>query len=92
MPKFVRRCQNRLRGLGLLFKFRGDGILCLMLDEMLAGNTLVYRANRPNAQFGLPTGHEQRVGQWTSEGLRPIPLDATLRQSVEQCRATITAK
>jgi len=63
-----------------------------MLDEMLAGSTLVYRANRPNAQFGLPTGHEQRVGQWTSEGLRPIPLDATLRQSVEQCRATITAK
>lgn len=57
-----------------------------MLDEMLAGSTLIYRANRPNAQFGLPTGHEQRVGQWTSEGLRPIPLDATFRQGVEQCQ------
>ena len=63
-----------------------------MLDEMLGGNTLIYRASRPNAQFGLPTGHEQRVGQWTSEGLRPFPLDATFRQSVEQCRTAIDGK
>lgn len=63
-----------------------------MLNEMLAGSTLMYRANRPNAQFGLPTGQEQRVGQWTSEGLRPIPLDGAFRQSVEHCRAAINAK
>lgn len=63
-----------------------------MLDEMLGGNTLIYRANRPNAQFGLPTGHEQRVGQWTSEGLRPIRLDVTFRQSIDQCRTAMNAK
>jgi|GEM_PF-1461232 len=63
-----------------------------MLDEMLAGSTLIYRANRPNAQFGLPTSHGQRVGQWTTEGLRPIPLDATFRQGVEQCRTAMNAK
>jgi len=60
-----------------------------MLDEMLAGSALIYRANRPNAQFGLPTG---RVGQWTSEGLRPFTLDAAFRQGVEHCRATTSTK
>lgn len=63
-----------------------------MLDEMLAGSTLIYRANRPNTQFGLPTGYEQRVGQWTSEGQRPYPLDATFRRGVEQCQTAMNAK
>lgn len=60
-----------------------------MLNEMLGGSALIYRANRSNAQFGLPTGQEQRVGQWTSDGMRPIPLDASFKQAVEYCREAI---
>lgn len=63
-----------------------------MLDEMLADSSLIFRVNRPNTQLGLPTVQEQQVGQWTSEGQRPIPLDATFHQAVEKYQSIMAVR
>jgi hypothetical protein len=55
-----------------------------MLGEMLAGQGLVYRQAAQTTSYGLP-GNEQAVGQITREGLRPIPLDDSLRAGLATC-------
>ena len=56
-----------------------------MLDELLAGKGLVYRSAVATPAYGLATGAERSVGQITSEGLRPYPLDGSFRASLVTC-------
>ncbi len=59
-----------------------------MLDEMLAGQGLVFRSATTAPIYGLPTGAEQSVGQVTAKGLRPYPLDESLRAGLTVCGIT----
>jgi hypothetical protein len=56
-----------------------------MLREMLAGQSLIYRQAQAAPSYGLPSSQTYRVGQFTNEGLRPIPLDASFRAALAQC-------
>lgn len=56
-----------------------------MLAEMLAGSGLVFRAAGTTNSYGLPTGAGQRIGQITKDGLRPFPLDESLRTGLAMC-------
>ena len=57
----------------------------IMLAEMRAGKGLIYRAAAVTGSYGLPTGAEQKVGQITKDGLRPIPLDESFRAGLVKC-------
>lgn len=56
-----------------------------MLEEMLAGRSLLYRQANAAPAYGLPSSQTYAVGQWTSEGLRPIPLDDSFRRGLAEC-------
>ena len=56
-----------------------------MLADLRAGSGLVFRAAAATNSYGLPTGAEQRVGQITKDGLRPIPLDESFRAGLVTC-------
>lgn len=56
-----------------------------MLDEMLAGQGLLFRQKAATAQFGIPSAEVNSVGQITAKGLRPIPLDGTFRDALKAC-------
>ncbi len=57
-----------------------------MLDEMLAGQGLIYRQAQAAPAYGLPSGAANRVGQYRSdEGLVPIRLDDSFRRGLAQC-------
>lgn len=56
-----------------------------ILDEMLAGGGLVFRAAAATTSYGLPTGAEQSVGRVTKDGLRPYPLDDSFRAGLAAC-------
>lgn len=56
-----------------------------MLDEMLAGTSLIFRASASVPDYGLPSSNTYRVGQYTSKGLRPFPLDASFRAGLTAC-------
>lgn len=60
-----------------------------MLAEMRAGRTLIFRAAAAAPAYGLPNPTAAAVGQVTSDGLRPIPLDASLQAGLEQCQASM---
>lgn len=56
-----------------------------MLAEMLSGHGLIFRSAAVAPAFGLPNDRSSRVGQYTDEGLKPIPLDASFRAGVTEC-------
>ena len=56
-----------------------------MLAELLAGHGLLFRAKAAAPETGLPGPGMYRVGQITKEGLRPVPLDESLRTSLKEC-------
>lgn len=57
-----------------------------MLAEMLAGKDLIFRAVAAAPAYGLPSSAPYSVGQYTTtEGQRPIPLDASFHQSLAAC-------
>ena len=56
-----------------------------MLAELLAGHGLLFRAKAAAPETGLPGTGMYRVGQFTNEGLRPVPLDESLRTSLQEC-------
>lgn len=60
----------------------------VMLDEMLAGKGLVFRAAAATASYGLPTGGDRRVGLLTKGGIRPYPLDESFRAGLTACGIT----
>lgn len=60
-----------------------------MLREMLAGRSLLYRQAGAAPNYGLPSSQTYAVGQWTSEGLRPIPLDESFRRGLAECGITL---
>lgn len=62
-----------------------------ILDEMLAGQGLVFRAATATPAYGLPGEGEQRVGQITKNGLRPYPLDDSLRAGLNACGIVTTS-
>jgi hypothetical protein len=61
-----------------------------ILDEMLAGRGLVFRAAAASAAYGLPSDGGQRVGQITKDGLRPYPLDDSFRAGLAVCGVNAT--
>ena len=60
-----------------------------MLAEMLAGRGLIYRAAAATAAYGLPTGRDREVGQYTKDGLRPYPIDDSFRAGLAACGIAI---
>lgn len=56
-----------------------------MLAELLAGQGLLFRAKAAAPETGLPGTGMYRVGQFTNDGLRPVPLDESLRTSLREC-------
>lgn len=56
-----------------------------MLAELLAGHGLLFRAKAAAPETGLPGTGMYRVGQFTNEGLRPVPLDESLQTSLKEC-------
>ena len=56
-----------------------------MLDEMLAGKALIFRAAAVTADYGLQSSAMYRVGQSTEKGLHPIPIDASFRAGLATC-------
>ncbi|WP_334655931.1 hypothetical protein [Sphingomonas panaciterrae] len=61
-----------------------------MLDEMLAGSGLLFRPVAATLGYGLPGGANQRIGQITKDGLRPYPLDESLRAGLATCGIAAT--
>jgi hypothetical protein len=56
-----------------------------MLAELLVGHGLLFRSKAAAPETGLPGTGMYRVGQITNEGLRPVPLDESLRTSLREC-------
>lgn len=56
-----------------------------MLAELRAGHGLLYRAKAATTDTGLPDSGMYRVGQFTKDGLKPIPVDESLETSLAQC-------
>lgn len=63
----------------------GGGLAKEMLQEMLGGKGLVYRAAAASVSYGLPDGQRGAVGQYTKDGLRPYPLDDSFRSGLATC-------
>ncbi len=59
-----------------------------MLDEMLAGQTLLFRSASTALQTGIPDYLALRAGQVTAKGIRPYPLDASFRAGLVACGIT----
>lgn len=60
-----------------------------MLDEMVQGRGLLFRAAAAAQDYGLSNGAESAVGQVSSEGQRPYPLDDSFRFSLAVCGITL---
>jgi hypothetical protein len=56
-----------------------------MLAELRAGHGLIYRAAAATAAYGLPDAGMYRVGQYTKDGLKPVPVDASLEAALAEC-------
>ncbi len=56
-----------------------------MLAELRAGKGLLYRAKAAAVDTGLPDNGAYRLGQVTNDGLKPLPLDASLAQALVEC-------
>lgn len=57
-----------------------------MLDEMLAGQSLLFRAEGSGPQTGLPDYSALVAGQRNEKGdLKPIPLDGSFREGLRVC-------
>ena len=56
-----------------------------MLGEMLAGQTLIFRAAAAATDYGLQSSGMYRVGQITEKGLHPIPIDESFRAGLTAC-------
>ena len=59
-----------------------------MLAELRAGRGLIYRAAAIAASYGLPDPNLQRVGQYGKDGLKPVPIDASLEVALAECGVT----
>ena len=63
-----------------------------MLNEMLAGNALLFRRADAAPQYGLPSSSTYAVGQYTTwEGHRAIPFDESFRAGLSQCGIAVEA-
>lgn len=65
--------------------FAGGETARSMLAELRAGHGLLFRAKAAAADTGLPDAGMYRVGQITKDGLKPVPLDASLASALAEC-------
>ncbi|MFK4794225.1 hypothetical protein [Sphingobium sp. ZW T5_29] len=65
--------------------FAGGETARAMLAELRAGHGLLFRAKAAAADTGLPDSSIYRVGQITKDGLKPVPLDASLASALADC-------
>ncbi|MCW2370782.1 hypothetical protein [Sphingobium sp. B11D3D] len=56
-----------------------------MLSELRAGQGLIFRAAAISSPYGLPDPNMMRVGQLQKDGLKPIPVDASLATALAEC-------
>lgn len=56
-----------------------------MLDEMLAGTSLLFRQQAATPLYGLPSSNTYAVGQETLKGRKPIPIDQSFRDGLITC-------
>ena len=61
-----------------------------MLQEMLAGQALLFRQASTAPSYGLPSSQTTAVGQHTNEGQRPIPLDDSFRRGLAECGISVS--
>lgn len=59
-----------------------------MLDEMLAGQSLLFRPGSTAVQTGIPDYSALRAGQVTAKGIRPYLLDTSFRAGLVLCGIT----
>lgn len=63
----------------------GDSEAIDVLNEMLAGKSLIFRSQTAAPNIGLPTGAVYNVGKITADGRKPISIDASFRAGLRQC-------
>lgn len=56
-----------------------------MLNEMLAGTSLLFRQQAATPLYGLPSANTYAVGQETLKGGKPIPIDQSFRDGLIAC-------
>lgn len=56
-----------------------------MLAELRAGHGLLYRSKAAASDMGLPDSGAFRVGQFTQDGMKPVPVDDSLEVSLREC-------
>ncbi|MCW2363123.1 MULTISPECIES: hypothetical protein [Sphingobium] len=56
-----------------------------MLSELRAGQGLIFRAAAISSPYGLPDPNMMRVGQFQKDGLKPLPVDASLAIALAEC-------
>lgn len=56
-----------------------------LLAEMVAGQSLIFRGATAAPSMGLPSSTTNQVGLVTTEGVRPILLDASFRAGLAEC-------
>lgn len=74
-----------VRGLTSTSTMAGGDAARDMLAEMMSGTSLLFRAAAATQQTGIPDYDRLSVGQITSAGLRPYPLDASFRAGLAAC-------
>lgn len=62
-----------------------------MLDELLAGTGLIFRAAAATTGYGLPNDSGQQVGLLTKDGPKPYPIDDSFRAGLAACAITGSA-
>jgi hypothetical protein len=60
-----------------------------LLTEMLSGQGLIYRSATATPVYGLPSNQANMVGQFTADGLKPIPLDASFKAGLVECEIQV---
>jgi uncharacterized protein (UPF0276 family) len=77
---------NRLIQAGIATSTMASGEMAkAMLAELRAGHGLIFRAAASTGAYGLPDSGMYRVGQYTKDGLKPIPIDASLETALGEC-------
>ena len=56
-----------------------------ILEEMMVGSALLFRARAAASNIGLPDANAARVGELSKGRLKPIPLDESFRTATKEC-------
>ena len=63
-----------------------------IIEEMLIGKGLVFRSKQSAQSVGLPSQSKYAVGQMTTKGRKPIPLDESFADGLIECGITLNSE